>query len=360
MEPSKSYLKNYSKKSVLSVLILFVTLLTCGTYITIPVVKDMPPQVARLMQGKRNLGVVAVPPRINLDSRIDWSSTVQGAVVTAFDKSGYFRLIDLKGRQQRLQEIAHSRGGTTVAQKEIGKEIGADAFLFIEVTNQPKADCKTELKTDLAKAGAGLAALVISKGKDDGGVGIGEKQETGVRIVTVFVTARMVNIESGRQVVHSHSEPYKLYNDAGNTQCPSELEAFDAALKVAGSKIVENLSPRIVQMEVPIESTGEGAPEATLDRVNANLSTGLQWAESRNFERAAKSWNRALELSDNKSYSAYWNLAVYQWSQGDMDKAEEYFNEAEKNAPPGWLDQDKIDVISTFQEEKKRKEKEED
>ncbi|MCB1137191.1 MAG: hypothetical protein KDK23_00485 [Leptospiraceae bacterium] len=319
-------------------------------------------QLQRVLDGKRKLAVVAreLPPgfstnltRLGLAS--EWQDTIRGSIQSAMQRRGFYSMVDLDSRDRRYQELAHAQSGMTMNQLRIGRELAVESILFVRMTALPRVECKIEEVTDLSTAALQLAMAAASKGQNTGEAQY--KKPTGVTYLTVFVEATLVNVETGRSISFSNTAPHRLENDVGNTQCPSQLKAFDEAMQMVGTEIAKNLSPEVVTFYIPLADDTDGLRGGDPDRVSAFLEEGIKWAEEGNFEEAARNWERALDESGGTSASALWNLGAYYWYSGDMDMAQDYFDRALRNAEPGWMD-DKRYVWTLFKKEKERIQKE--
>lgn len=332
----------------------------CKTGIPIPVVTNMPKDFGAVMQGKKNVGVILVPSKENwlqkLGYQMDWTAVVQSAVETALKDYRYFSLVDVSSQKERLMKIAESQSGITAQQKQIGQQLALDALLFIQMTAQPLYECKVEEVLD--KAAIAQNVMRAAQGQPL----IPTKQPTGIMYLTVFVSGKLVNVETGRSIPQGSNKPFRKENGLGNTSCPSILDSFDGALQFAAQTIATGVSPKIEDIQVIVESDPIGASDATKKNVEAYLKQGIKWAGAKppNLEKAAELWKKALDTSGGKSASAYWNLAIYKWSTGDLIGAKEYFAKAEKAADnPDWISAgDRMDTVSKFEEEKKRLDKE--
>ena len=344
-------------------ILLFLNSCRCSETVGIPVVSYTPPNFTRVMRGGKKIGVIAAARnQVSMgEFGTDWSPTIQGAATSALVKAGYFQLVDISSRQDRLREIAHSQSGVTQEQKEIGKELQVDGLIYMRVSNQPKYDCSQKTVTKYRQGDcirseskqvkqADGKYKTVTKCVEYQQVAYQETYSTG--FLTVFLQARLVNVETGEALHFTNNTPYSTTNVGG---CPSALELFGYAISSATYRMSQALSPRVTELQVPIDQDPFGSPEETEERVEAQLEQGVKWitVETPNFEQARKSWQRALELSDYKSASAYWNLSVYYWYSGDMDKAAEFMDRAQEFGGPDFID-DRRNIITTFEKEKKR------
>jgi tetratricopeptide (TPR) repeat protein len=172
--------------------------------------------------------------------------------------------------------------------------------------------------------------------------------------MTLFVGARMVNVETGRAVAYSYARPYRQISSPGNLRCPSGLKAFDESLAVASQEIADHLSPKVDVYDVALETDVDEVDPGVSKIVKGYLQEGFKFAETNNLEAASEQWEEALAESGGASAAAYWNLAAYKWYAGDMDSAQDYFRRAIRTGGPGWLDADKRETYALFKSEYRR------
>lgn len=338
--------------------VLAFALLSCGPSIPIrfPQFPDATgDQLRGVIGGQKNVGVIAARPQAGALSGLgrgeeDWSDTVEGAVTTEVAKRGFYNIVDVSSRKERLRELAYTQSGMTRDALRIGEELSVNLLLVVRMTRQPRMECKIERLTDYAAAAANLMATAAGSNSQPQET----KKDTAVLYMTVFAQGVLTNVETARSVTYANSKPFKLEASVGDTNCPSALAGFDGALQIAASEIADHLSPTVVTVRVPLLEEADEVPDANSKaRVEGWLSQGNEWAESANFDEAAKSWRRALNDSDGESVSAMWNLAVYSWYSGDYDEAERYFEKALENGGPSWLNGAKRELISRFREQKR-------
>lgn len=330
---------------------------TCGP--TIPIKFPTYPestgtQLRSLLRGKRNLGIVAAKPSLTMLQKIgyqdDWSATAEAAVSAAFTEKGYFTVVDIENRKDRLRELAHSQSGLTRESLKIGKELSIQNMLIIRMTNQPRSQCRTKMIADYAGYAAKLAIAKMTESGEQPQL----KKPTRVMYLTVFVEGKLINVETGQTIRYANSKAHEYYNSIGDMNCPSELAAFDPALKNAAEVIASNLSPKVVTLDVPLmDDTGDSRGDP--DRVKKFLGDGNTWAEGEDFNAASKSWSRALSESGGTSMSAMWNLGVYNWYKGDYNAANRYFEKVKGELGPGGLSSSMMLLMSKFREQKDEK-----
>ncbi len=334
--------------------------IACGAKLAITFPRFPPDtgrQILQLMSGKRKIGVIAMQMPKNFATEMgiesDWSSTVEGAVTNAFMQKGYYEFVDLAGRKQRLSELAYTQSGMTGEQRTIGQELAVDGLLYIMMTAQPRQECKIENEVSLAGAASTLYNVYAATQGKDQIRGADASSPTGVLYLTVFVQAKLTNLETGQSLPISINKPFRQANDTGNQECPSSLLAFEGALRQAADEIASKLSPEMITKQVSIERDASDLPDPVKDRVKEYLAVGYKWAKNKDYESAAENWTSALNESGGTSVSALWNLAIYKWSTGDMDGAEEMFKRAMKAGGPDFFDDEKSELLSAFKEEKK-------
>ncbi len=317
-------------------------------------------QLKSVMKGKRIIGIVALKPSEQVAREItyvdDWAGTLENRVSAELSSRGYFKIVDISNRKNRLQELAHTHTGLTSAQKAIGQEMAVDGLLYLNMTAPPVSECRSEvLSSGLTYGKAALQlGLAMAANVDTGKVEA--SAPTGVRYLTVFIQGKLVNIETGQSISYSHTKPYRLPGKVGNRDCPSELKAFHGALNEAAKELVDHLSPGIITMNVPLEKSVKDIPGDTGKVVKQHLENGIKWAKTGDFELAADSWKRALDISGGQSVSALWNLGAYYWFVGDFTEAERKFKQVMRVAGPDWMEKSsRRKLWVAFREEKRRR-----
>jgi len=99
-----------------------------------------------------------------------------------------------------------------------------------------------------------------------------------------------------------------------------------------------------------------GVPEHLKRRVERLLIKGIRETEENpaNLESACAFWKTVLKISNNTSAAAHWNLGICHWFNGEMNIAEKHFRMSEKVGGPDWISGSRVDIVSRFDEEKKR------
>ncbi|MCB1178317.1 MAG: hypothetical protein KDK36_12100, partial [Leptospiraceae bacterium] len=327
---------------------------SCSTTVKIPVMNNAPAGFMEFMKGGRDIGIYVYKKQgFNLNVSSDWRTTVHGAILNSIQKKGYFRIVDLSSREARLKEVAHSQriGGM----KDISKELSVDGLLFIEVTQPPSSECKTESRSRNDR----VCSAYNNQGKCVSYRNQVVYTYIKTLVFTVYAKGRLVNLETGQAREYTNTTPAVLSNRSNlpSSSCPTQQEGFDQALLVASEKITEQLSPEMSEFEVPLLDDGTGVVDSDIkSSVKDSLKGGNKWldTDTPNLDLAKVQWERALTLSNNNSVSAHWNLGIYHWSRGNVDQAEQYFNNAIQKGGPDWMDSKKMEVISKFKAEKDR------
>ncbi len=348
--------------------ILFIFLVTCKT--TVPIKYPQFPEdlegskLRQVLKNKKKIAVVVRDVSSDIKNNLikyqiynEWQETVRAAMKTTLEEYGYYIVVDIDSRSQRYNELARSQTGITKNQKALGQELNIDHLFYVSMTAAPRVECKTEMVTTYKQVTTRV------KTKD----GIVEKTEMvptkeiqRILFLTIFLEATLVNIETGRSISSSNQEPYTFAGTIGNPDCPSELVAFNHAINAAVKKIADKLSPKVITISVPLEDKEKSISTENKKLVNQLLENGVKWMESGNVEEAINSWQQALEESGGTSKSAYWNIAVAMWYQGELEKAQKYFDQAMKLGGSDFFDSSKRKIYTIFKQEKKRIEEEED
>lgn len=360
----------FSKK----IMYLFIIGIFLGCRATVPIKFPKFPddtqgkKLRQVLEGKKRVAVIPkeLPPAVKrgLDQyglASEWSETIRAAMKTTLEEYGYYIVVDIDSRNQRYEELARSQTGITRAQKALGQELNVDHLFYVNMTAVPRVECKIELLKDAAAAAAAALQLAMAaSGADVKTDNTTISRPTGVLYLTVFVEGNLVNIETGRSISYSVQEPYRLENQVGNIQCPSELVAFNDALKSATRKIADKLSPRVITVPLPLEEKDNDVQIGDKKTINQLLKDGIKWIEAGDVEQAVQSWEAALEESGGTSKAALWNLAAAKWYQGDLEKAQKYFDQAMKSGGSDFMDSSKRKIYAVFKQEKKRIEEEGD
>ena len=266
----------------------------------------------QVMGVRQNVGVIAVPPKRRFSKRHryeTWARTVETAVRQKFNEFGYYNIIDIETRRAQLSELARSQSGVTENQLEIGRQLSADGLLLISMTQEPNYGPCVAMRDQHQNL-------------------FGHSQE-----VTVYVTARLVNTETGKSLTHTNVKPHKHEYDASG--CHNRASALEEAIDTAATNVASALSPRVLTHRINLsDDPGDLGDEAEQKRIRAVLRSGVDWARNGNFEEAEREWKTALRSSGGRAPGAYWNLAILAWRRGDMSGAENYFRGYLKLRPP--------------------------
>jgi hypothetical protein len=325
---------------------------SCTTYVKIPAVTQTPQGFTGAMRGGRNIVILRVPYQEPYISGLasNWSASVLGAVEKAINDYAYFRIIDPGSRRMRLEALAQSQTGLTSTQKQLGQELAIDGFLIVEIAGSPAYDCKQKISFETRNE----CLQRNSEGKCMSSRDVREKIITGEMHFAMPLKARLVNVETGQALAHQHDRPSVTANYRGNEACPAITRSFESALSASAGAIVSRLSPRVTLFSVPLLKDGPDGPSE--DATEEALKAGIKWAKTDppQMEEAQKHWQEALRVSNYKSASAFWNLAVIAWAQGDMDGAEQNFRRAQGLGGQSFLSSGMQKAFSLFAAEKKR------
>jgi len=336
----------------------FLVLSYCTTYVKIPVVSSTPEGFQQTMRAGRNVVLIQTPYQERSVAGLppDWSRSVIGAVEKAIVSYGYFRLVDPGSRRMRLEELARSQTGLTSRQKELGRELAVDGFLFVDISGTPAYDCKQAIDYDTRSE----CLRRDSQGKCLESRDVRERIVTGEIHFSLPLRGRLINTETGQALAHQHDRATKTQNYRGNPSCPAIVKSFEAALGNSAQSIIGRLSPRVTRYSVPLL---KDTPKVeNREQIKAALVAGIDWADTDppNLAEAQKSWEEALRVSSYRSASAFWNMGVAYWATGDLHQAEESFRRAEQVGGNTFVSGSIRRVLALFRAEKERRDQQDD
>ncbi|MBE7440765.1 MAG: hypothetical protein HS115_20145 [Spirochaetales bacterium] len=345
-------------RRVIELAVALLVLSHCATYVKIPVVSSTPEGFQQTMRAGRNVVLVQTPYQERSVSGLppDWSRSVIGAVEKAIVGYGYFRLVDPGSRRMRLEELARSQTGLTSRQKELGRELAVDGFLFVDIAGTPAYDCRQTIDYDTRSE----CLRRDSQGKCLESRDVRERIVTGEIHFSMPLRGRLINTETGQALAHQHDRATRTQNHRGNPACPAVLKSFEAALSDSSRGIIDRLSPRVTRYSVPLL---KDTPKVeNRDDIKKALVAGIEWADTNppNLTEAQKHWEVALRISGYQSASAFWNMGVAYWATGNLDQAEESFRRAEQVGGNSFVSGSIRRVLALFRAEKERRDQEDD
>lgn len=323
-------------------------------------------RVRIFLKGKRSIGIVAGKPNRGQLNKLDfsgnWATLMEAKVESALSKRGYFTIVDLAHRKERLRQLAHSQSGLTSQSLKIGKEMAVKLILVVTLTNAPKTECKIEKELNRENPIGNIMSGLVNKPKDageeeDGVISstlsttastIGGKRNTGIRYFSVYIQAKMIEVETGKSLAEAISAPYRHPNQSGNLECPSVLKALDGALTVSAVKLAERLSPGLIEMDIPFSNDVSDVREPQQKRVEDSLNSGITSTKASDMNEAGKAWLRAYSASSNQSLAATWNLAIYYWWAGQDQKAQTMFKKFFNSDNPDFVNLEKRTIWAKF------------
>ncbi|MCE9500079.1 MAG: lipoprotein LipL41 [Leptospira sp.] len=280
-------------------------------------------QLQKFIGTIRQVGLIVQKPDKGLWQQIFGESSfvdqMPSQVFAAFDKEGYYKLIDVSKRADIMNEQAFTLSGLTKGQAKLGKLLNAEAFLHIGY-QKPYTECGVESKFDAGAAAAKAISIATGAKGDTGPV----NKPTGFRAVLIPLDATLINTETGATMKSVVSKPFKHFGDIGITSCPGVLESFGEALEDASNQIKDRLSPKVKTEEIKIFVKDENPDVADL------LKEGLEEAsgETPSMKKAFENWKKADAKAKGQSAGALSNMGAYYFSIGDFDNAIKSFEKA--------------------------------
>ncbi len=327
-------------------------------------------EIRSLLAGGNTIGVIAVNTPGLVISGEDWRPVIESSIESEISARKAFKIVDVSSRKARLTELAYTQTGLTAEQRNIGQELAVNAAIFVRMTAAPKQECKKESVLNDANPGGAIIGGLIGNDRNavesnnemsfsdrmgtsmrTGLQGIAGRSDTGVRYMTVFVQAKLTNLETGQSITRAISKPFRLKNQAGNTECPSELAALNGALNMTAKEIADFLSPSTEGRSVELLTDVSDLDGDAADRAKSDLKAGVKWAVAGDMEKAQDRFQSALSSSSNKSLSANWNLAIIKWQAGDYDGAKKNFDQCFRLASPDWLTEPRQKLWADFKKE---------
>lgn len=310
----------------------------CGPVATIPVLDSFPEGLLRVIGGHRHLTV-------------EFKSDGYRATQTFLDS---LRLAVLE-RRYFLSVERRERSGEAWTQSVAaspGQGAGVALLLLIDFPRKPDYSCNTYMTTHTEET----CVQWQKKGKNMECV---RKQKTtyhmyhAVDTFRLWTVANLMSVETSRSMTFTNTTPRSNYRSARNVpvSCLGYSAMADLAEKQVSSMLAARVSPLIADYRVRLY---DGTSELPADRrapVAVLLERGIR-AFAAEPGQAARLWNEALLLSERRSASAAWNLAVYHWSVRNLKEAQAFFDSAMDLGGIEWLTRRRRETFNRFYRER--------
>lgn len=293
----------------------------------------------QFLNGVKTIAFVLEPMNSeiwNYESNRSFVLMVPGKIYESLSQDSFFKILDLKDRADIIEEKDLTLEGIQKNRKKIEKILDADVVLYVSV-KQPESQCYVETKMDYIALGMAVIRVAAgAKNSEDRARIIAAiandpiMKPTGVRKVYIPLEANLIRTDSGEMMKTILSKPSIIYNGVGDVSCPSMLPSLSTALDESISEIQRRLSPKAESEDISIFTEDEN-PE-----VEALLLEGYEeiTGENPNFQRAKIAWEKADLKAKGKSWAAKANLATYYFSEGDYQKAVQFYDEAIRLGSP--------------------------
>ena len=267
----------YLKKSFIIFIICFVSF-SCATtqrvQVEYPVFLNSK-EGRELRKFLGNMKIVAIKIEKSQGASFDSSVSsfldrIPNMVFAEFSKESYFKLIDVNKRADLINETSFSLTGATQNKLRIGKQLGAEGFLY------------------------------VSFGAID-------------RLITL--DASLVKVETGELRKKTIMQNFSSVND------------FEVSIKEATRKISLALSPRV--KTVSIKTFAKYPQDLDIEELLQEAQEEIK-GETPNYKKAFSLWEKADRKAKSKSWEVLTNLGTYYYSQGDFENAVKYYERAMK------------------------------
>ena len=314
-------------------IILFFLLNSCASTINVEYPVFSNTKQGRQLQsflGKiKNVGIIIEKPKKFLgifERNPELQDQIAAKVFDEFSKESYYKLIDISKRAEITNEATFSLTGLTQNRLKLGKLLSAEAFLYVR-SRTPTYECKTEMKQNYLAIASNLLSALSDK---EDRTSIPEVLPAKVVSILIPLEVTLVKVETGEILKSVVTDTYKLSSKPGILICPSTVEAFSKALKIAVKKVRSELSPTVKTEKIKVfrkykanEEVQELLEEGYLEITGENPS----------YKRAFEQWSEADKKSNGKSWEALSNIATYYYAQGDFKSAIEHYEKAMKVKP---------------------------
>lgn len=307
---------------------------SCGPAATIPVLDSFPESLLRVLGGHRRLTV-----QLN-QGAYETTPTFLEALEEGIKQRRYFLSLDRRESQP---------GGFA---ETPGQMRGVGLLLLVDFPRRPDYSCSTFMTSETHE----ICVQWEKKGKN---LECKKKQKITTNIyhaldtIRLWTVANLMSVETSRSLVVTHHAPQSVHRTAQNT--PISCLGFGAlsimAEKQAAQFLSTRVSPTIVDYRVPLLNDTQEVRSDLRVPVRDLLDEGIL-AFSMQPERAVRIWHEALDRSEKTSASAFWNLAVYQWSVRNLKEAQASFDAAFASGGLEWLTKRRRETFNRFYREK--------
>ena len=317
--------------SIVALCVCFLAL-SCARSIRVRAVFDVPGHAGSALQGGRSVKIVFLGQR---EQARPVNRMVEQALLEELTRRNYFRMLPVIHIDKDNEKDTGPKGNEKQRKDSMKLEgPAADLLLYVQVLGE-RRECVSEDRP-LPRA---LQFLTFYKATGYAANSVYH---------AVYVNVRLVRAQTGASVESTSTALFALsrwhvFRD------PCTDDHLNEAAALAARQLAEKISPRVVLMPVPLEAGARGVPEAKRAQVEKALEAGLDAAsgETPDYARSAAVWESILAETPG-SLGALWNLALYCWSLGELDRARGYFNRALQVDDADWLDHSRREIITAF------------
>jgi|GEM_PF-1590295 len=255
---------------------------------------------------------------------------VGNVLVSQLNGQGFYQIMERGKIQSVMKEHAFNMTGAvdpgTI--KELGAILGVDAIITGEIISY---NVETNRRTEMVekKEGTGRYEEVEKtnpftkkkyKVKEEIMRTVLVPEERTSKSGTVSINYRMVDIASGKVAVSKtqSSSSQRSYKD----NIPGDEQILSGLLNTVTEAFVKDISPHYIMVAKRLIKSKADPNEA-----------GAAYAKQGEWKRASEIWEK-LSATGNKTDAALWhNLGVAYEAMGDVEKAEQTYNQALKMEP---------------------------
>ena len=339
-------MKNIFK--LLSVFTIFTVAVACGTAnMNVKKVENVRPDFIPTM-GKNQVLTIVAPesPNMKKEDFGDYSISSQKKAIELINSRNYFQVDGLSNPE--LNKLAQSKNYKVIKEKS-----GADSMLLItQPKKPPQVNCQLHTETRY-RNGSCLKYNTTYKTRNDG-TQVAQNtcvdwEQVPYTVTTSSITfrgkidAELVNLNTGKKITANSKDVVMKTEDGAvcmgdNSGIRHKWEQYSGTHV---SEVVHELTPVATNVVVQIHSTADGIPNTPENKeliktVKTDLKGSIKLVKQGAEGDAKAIWEEIDKKTSGKSASASWNLAVYYWSNGEIENAKKFSDKSHNAGGEKW------------------------